>query len=125
MEQDKMTEIMEEMKKNSQKSLMHHRIQTAFLLVFVLSVLVLLPSVFSTLHSAQVALTHVDVAVVEMETALQSVEVLADDAGAAVTSAETALQKINEIDIDTLNDAIKDLSDVVQPMADFFSVFKK
>lgn len=125
MEQDKMTEIMEEMKKNSQKSLIHHRIQTALLLVFVLSILVLLPSVFSTLHSAQVALTHVDVAITEMETALQSVEVLADDAGTAVTSAETALQKINEIDIDTLNDAIKDLSDVVQPMADFFSVFKK
>lgn len=125
MELDKMTEIMDKMKKNSQKSLMHQRIQTALLLVFVLSILVLLPSVFSTLHSAQVALSHVDVAITEMETALQSVEVLADDAGAAVTSAETALQKINEIDIDTLNDAIKDLSDVVQPMADFFSVFKK
>jgi septal ring factor EnvC (AmiA/AmiB activator) len=132
MEQDKMLELLEELKRNSQKKLMYQRISTVLILVFVLAVLALVPTAFSTLNSAKIALDHMDTAITEMETTLDSVEDLADDAGTAITNAETAitsaqtaLEKIGEIDIETLNQAIKDLSDVVEPMSDFFGMFKR
>ena len=43
----------------------------------------------------------------------------------AITSAQTALEKVSEIDIDTLNQAITDLSDVVEPMSEFFGMFRR
>lgn len=125
MEQDKILELLEDMKKSSQKNLMYQRITTVLMLVFVLAVLALVPTAFSTLNSAKTALDHMDEAITEMETALVSVEDLADDAETAITSAETALEKVSEIDIETLNEAITDLSDVVEPMAEFFGMFKK
>ncbi len=36
---------------------------------------------------------------------------------------EDALEKLNSIDLNTLNKAIKDLSDVVAPLAKFFNIF--
>ena len=36
---------------------------------------------------------------------------------------EQALDKLNGIDFDTLNQAITDLADVVEPLANFFNVF--
>lgn len=125
MEQDKMLELLEDMKKSNQKNLMYQRISTILMLVFVAAVLALVPTAFSTLNSAKTALDHMDEAITEMETALESLEDLADDAGTAITSAETALEKVNEIDIETLNEAITDLSDVVEPMSEFFGMFKK
>lgn len=125
MEQDKILELLEDMKKSSQKNLMYQRITTVLMLVFVLVVLALVPTAFSTLNSAKTALDHMDEAITEMETALESVEDLADDAETAITSAETALEKVGEIDIETLNEAITDLSDVVEPMSEFFGMFKK
>ena len=132
MEQDKMLELLEELKKNGQKKLMYQRISTVFILLFVLAVLALVPTAFSTLNSAKTALDHMDKAITEMETALNSVEDLADDAETAITNAETAitsaqtsLEKIGEIDIETLNQAIKDLSDVVEPMSEFFGMFRR
>ena len=38
---------------------------------------------------------------------------------------EEALEKVNQFDIETLNGAIKDLSEVVEPMAKFFNVFNR
>ena len=125
MEQDKILELLEDMKKSSQKNLMYQRITTVLMLVFVLAVLALVPTAFSTLNSAKTALDHMDEAITEMETALESVEDLADDAETAITSAETALEKVGEIDIETLNEAITDLSDVVEPMSEFFGMFNK
>lgn len=132
MEQEKMLELLEDMKKNSQKRLLYQRVSTALILVFVLAVLALLPTAFTTLNSAKTALDHMDTAITEMETALDLVEDLADDAETAITNAETAitsaqtaLEKVSEIDIETLNEAITDLSDVVEPMSEFFGMFNR
>ena len=38
---------------------------------------------------------------------------------------ELAVEKINAIDIATLNQAIKDFSDVVEPLAKFFNIFDR
>lgn len=124
MEQDKVLELLEDMKKSNQKNLMYQRISTVLLLIFVVAVLMVIPSVFSTLNSAKTTLDHMDQAITEMETALGAVEGLAEDAGKAMEGVDAALQNVNSIDFETLNQAITDLRDVVEPMANFFGKFR-
>lgn len=124
MEQDKVLELLEDMKKSNQKNLMYQRISTVLLLIFVVAVLMVIPSVFSALNSAKTTLDHMDQAITEMETALGAVEGLAEDAGKAMEGVDTALQNVNSIDFETLNQAITDLRDVVEPMANFFGKFR-
>lgn len=124
MEQDKALELLEEMKKINQKTLMHQRIMSVLMLVFVVAVVSLLPSVVNTLDTARTTLTHMNEAITQMETALADVETLAAEAGTAMDGMEQALENINGIDIGSLNQAITDLGDVVEPMANFFGRFK-
>ena len=51
---------------------------------------------------------------------VENVDTLATTSQSAV---EHATQKLDTIDLDTLNKAIKDLADVVEPLARFFNVF--
>lgn len=124
MEQDKTMELLEEMKKINQKTLMHQRVMSVLMLVFVVAVVSLLPTVVTTLETAKTTLTHMNEAITQMEGALSQVETLATEAGTAMDGMEQALENINTIDIETLNQAITDLGEVVKPMADFFGKFK-
>lgn len=124
MEQDKTLELLEEMKKINQKTLMHQRVMSVLMLVFVVAVVSLLPTVVETLNTAKTTLTHMNEAITQMEGALSEVENLATEAGTAMDGMEKALENINGIDIETLNQAITDLGEVVQPMADFFGRFR-
>ena len=124
MEQDKTMELLEEMKKINQKILMHQRVMSVLMLVFVVAVVSLLPTVVTTLETAKTTLTHMNEAITQMEGALSQVETLATEAGTAMDGMEQALENINTIDIETLNQAITDLGEVVKPMADFFGKFK-
>lgn len=51
---------------------------------------------------------------------VENVDTLATTSQSAV---EHATEKLDTIDLDTLNKAIKDLADVVEPLARFFNVF--
>ena len=124
MEQEKTLELLEEMKKINKKTLMHQRIVSVLMLVFVVAVVSLLPNVVSTLDTAKTTLTHMNDAITQMETALSGVEELSAQAKTAMGGMEDALDNIKGIDINTLNQAITDLSDVVEPMANFFGRFK-
>ena len=124
MEQDKTLELLEEMKKINQKTLMHQRVMSVLMFVFVIAVVSLLPTVVETLNTAKTTLTHMNEAITQMEGALSEVETLATQAGTAMDGMEKALENINGIDIETLNQAITDLGEVVQPMADFFGRFR-
>ena len=97
-------------------------------MVFVVVLLLMVPSVVSTLRianetlvNANVAVVHANEAISQMESTLDSIQQFVTTSG---SSMEEAIGKLNAIDIETLNGAIKDLSDVVQPMADFFGRFK-
>jgi hypothetical protein len=46
-------------------------------------------------------------------------------AGSAQESLKQTMTKLNTIDFETLNKAIEDLSAVIQPLADFFSIFSR
>lgn len=128
MEQERTLELLEDIKKLNQKNLMYQRVSTGLLMVFVVVLLLMVPSVVSTLRianetliNANVAVVHANEAISQMEGTLDSIQQFVTTSG---SSMEEAIGKLNAIDIDTLNDAIKDLSDVVQPMADFFGRFK-
>ncbi len=51
---------------------------------------------------------------------VQDVDKLAETSQQGV---EQAMEKLNKLDLDTLNKAIADLADVVEPLARFFNVF--
>ena len=128
MEQERTLELLEDIKKLNQKNLMYQRVSTGLLMVFVVVLLLMVPSVVSTLRianetliNANVAVVHANEAISQMEGTLDSIQQFVTTSG---SSMEEAIGKLNAIDIDTLNDAIKDLSDAVQPMADFFGRFK-
>ncbi len=46
-----------------------------------------------------------------------------DLASATQIQLGNAMEKLDQIDLDTLNRAIKNLADVIQPLADFFNIF--
>ena len=124
MEQDRTLELLEEMKKINKKVLMHQRVMSVLMLVFVVAVVSLIPNVVSMLDTAKTTLNHMNEAITQMEGALLEVETLATEAKTAMDGMEKALENINGIDIKSLNEAITDLGDVVEQMANFFSRFK-
>jgi len=85
----------------------------------------LIPKVNKLLADTQTSLENVEM--ITSEIAEIDFEGLVDDVGGLVTATEKDLaktmEKIEEIDIKQLNQAIKDLSDVIQPLANFFNRF--
>ena len=72
-----------------------------------------------------VILTNLDEVTQELAQAdlagmVENVDTLATTSQSAV---EHATEKLDTIDLDTLNKAIQDLADVVEPLARFFNVF--
>jgi len=59
---------------------------------------------------------------------VENIDALVGNVDDLVSTSQTgvtqAVQKINAINFDALNDAIKDLSDVIEPIAKFFKSFK-
>ena len=99
----KMLEIMERMEKNSKKQVFYARLQfllTAIALVCCIAMLVSFMRVLPQLQDA----------VQQAET--------------AITNIEQVMEKINAIDIEALNQAIRDLSDVINPITTFFNKFR-
>lgn len=136
MENDKLIELMEDMKKAEQKAVVYQRISAILMLIFVIvfagAILIMVPSIISTLDTAKETLVHMNDAITMIEDsmdlvteAIESVDTLATEGENAIIGMEAALQKVNQFDIETLNSAIQDLSDVVEPMSNFFKVFNR
>ncbi len=104
----------------------------------------LLPKINSMVAQVDVVLTNVEqvsqeLADADIEGVMTNLEQVADEMAQAdlgglaenvdglVKTSETGVQeavdKLNAIDLDTLNKAIKDLADVVEPLARFFNKF--
>ena len=103
---------------------------TAFVSVVILAVVLyaaatLIPRINTTFQSLDLIME--DLNVITSELAEADLEKMITDVDNLVTSSEQsvqdALQKVNEIDIDTLNNAIKNLNDAVAPLANFFNRF--
>ena len=59
-------------------------------------------------------------AAVDLQTMVQDVDALVVS---GQQSLEQTMEKLNRVDFDVLNQAIQDLSDVIEPLAKFFKVF--
>lgn len=98
-------------------------------LVFVLAGVIVIPKAVkaldeanATIVKAEASLDNIDVLAEELiKTADNMNKVVSDNADGLAD----ALTEINSIDIETLNKAIGDLHDTVEPMAKFFNAFKR
>lgn len=123
------TSLMESLEKLQKKQLMYTRVSALLILILVIGMLSVLPTVFKTLQVAQETMTNANTALINAnDTILQAQDTL-DEVSGLVTTTQSELidatGKLNSIDFEGLNGAIKDLGDVVAPMADFFNSFTK
>lgn len=88
------------------------------LLVFVAGVL---PRLTTALDKASETLVKVDGTLEDFGEVFNNVNSLVDSSSKAV---EQTMDKVEQMDIESLNEAISDLNDVVAPMAEFFGRFR-
>ena len=82
---------------------------------FISSASAVIPAASQTLES---------VTVITDELKDQQITQMADNASVILQDASAAVAKLEEIDIDALNEAIANLNNTVEPMAAFFSAFR-
>ncbi len=114
-------ELLKEIKSQNKKKLFYTRIMTAIFLVICIAFLSVVPSVLSTLKTTENTMAHLNNTITTMDTTLEEISGVVDMGGESIAD---ALEKINKIDIETLNVAINDLKEVVEPMANFFGKFR-
>lgn len=130
---------LEELVKNSRKQLFYDRIKTIAALVIAVGVVccavMVLPSVMNAVqHANQVmaevsdTITLADEAIESITEMSESITDMGDNMDTFITdnaeSVEEVMKKMEAVDFENLNKAIKDLGDVVEPLANFFGKFK-
>ena len=127
-QQNELQLILEKLEKNSRKQLLHARLQTLFSIVCVLFCGILLVKLLQFIPQLESLVSQADILLRDLDTVTKELSKLdlsqmVENINGLVTTSqsgvEEALNKINEIDFSTLNQAVKDLSDVVNPLADF------
>lgn len=122
------------------KMLFYARIRTAVVLVvailLVLCGILIVPKVIGTINQANQIMEQATETISLANTAIESVTTMSQsitDMGTNMDtfitdngeSVEAVMTKLEEIDFEGLNTAIKDLGDVVEPLAKFFGKFGK
>lgn len=90
-------------------------------LLFLVFVAGVLPRLTNALDKASETLVAVDGALEDFGEVFDNVNSLVDSSSKAV---EQTMDKVEQMDIESLNEAISDLNDVVAPMAEFFGRFR-
>ena len=141
MENDqKLLQLLEDMEKANRKQATYARLQFIFSVVaavccmaLLLSGMRVLPRLQETAAQAEVVLSNLErvtseLAESNLSSMVENVDALVENVDGLVTTSqsgvEQTMEKINAIDFEALNDAIKDLSDVIEPIAKFFNTFK-
>lgn len=124
-------ELVKEQKKASRRSLISAIALVAICLIFAGAILIIVPKIVSTLNNAYKAIDSVQTVVANADKAITSVEqsltgidemvknvdkVVVDNSEAVTKTVE----KVSNIDIAALNKSIKDLADIIEPLAKFF-----
>lgn len=142
MDQDqKMLELLEEIKKGNTKQVLFARLQCIFSIVAALCcviVLVLglkiLPELRTSVTQAEAVLSNLEdvtteLAKMDLGSMVENVDGLVKNVDDLVTTSQSGVEqtmdKINAIDFETLNKAIEDLSEVIAPIANFFNGFRR
>lgn len=139
MDFDTQRNLMEKLVKNSEKQLFYSRI-AAFAALAAAAALgiclaMMMPSVMRTVDRANEVMAQVSVTIHLADDAMRSVTDMSNamkDMGTNMDtlisenaeSIEEVMKKVEAIDFEGLNSAIKDLGDTVEPFAKFFNKFK-
>ena len=141
MDQDqKLLQLLERLENANRKQVLYARAQFVFTLVAAVCCIVLmivgiqlLPKLREAAVQAETVLTNLEtvtteLANVDLNGMVENMDALVTNVDGLVTSSqagvEQTLEKIQAIDLDALNNAIKDLSDVIDPIAKFFNKYK-
>ena len=100
-----------------------------------ISLAIVVPKVFRFIGQLEETVMEVDNLLVDVKSITKDVNDLADNVNSLVDNTNNMVtdnmgaitdivQSLNEIDFDTLNKAITDLSDVVEPLGNFARYFK-
>ena len=124
-------ELLKEQKKASKRSLITAVSLVAIALIFGAAVLIIVPKVNATLNNAYQAIDNIEAVVANADKAIGSVEKSLDGIDKMVKnvdkvvvdntdSVSKTVERMSSIDIAALNKSIKDLSDIIEPLAKFF-----
>lgn len=131
--------LLKELVSNSKKQLFYTRIAALFAVVAVAALIIclsiLVPYVVRTVNQANEVMAKASGTIELVDTAIESVTEMSKSITAMgnnmdtfitenAESVEKVMKKLDEIDFEGLNSAIKDLGDVVEPLANFFGKFK-
>ncbi len=134
MQEDQLTQLV----KNSEKQLFYARIRTLATLIIagglVICMIVLAPEVLKTVSQANAimvqaseTITLVDAAIESITEMSASITEMGDNMDTFITenaeSVSQVMKQMEEVDFESLNKAIKDLGDVIEPLAKFFKLF--
>lgn len=132
--------LLEELVSNSRKQLFYARIRTvaalAIAVSLVICIVMVVPKALATvqkandiMEQASETITLANAAIESVTSMSESIATMGDNMDTFITdNSETMTEvmgKIEGIDFEGLNSAIKDLGDVVEPLANFFGKFKK
>lgn len=127
--------ILSENKKQSAYARVQGFSMAGILIIVVVCFILIVPSALKTVNEAnnlieQAAATieTIDAAVVQINTMSATLSKTGENMNNFIVdnsqSVSDTMKKIEEIDFEGLNQAIKDLGDTVEPFADFFNKFK-
>ena len=131
-------EQLEELIKNSKKQLFYTRVRTLASLVIagilVVCLIVIVPVVLKTVAQANGIMSQASETIALADTALESITEMSDSITEMGENMDTfitdnaesvaaVMEKIEAVDFEGLNSAIKDLGAVIEPLAKFFKKF--
>ena len=139
-EKNEMLELMKKIEESSRKQLLYTRIQCIAAVLAVACFAGIYFLIKDFLPQISAIITQIPGVVAQMETVLGNLEVVTTELAAVdfesmiegvntlVATGQIGLEetvsKLNDIDFEALNKAINNLSQVVEPMAKFFKVFR-
>jgi len=134
MEENKIQALMESIERSTKKQVGLARLQcllsglaAAALIAAAAICCTLLPQMKALAAEMETVMVNLTSVSEELEAA--DLEGLVKDVDALVITGEQSMEqtmnKLNAIDIDTLNRAIENLADVIEPLARFFNVFNR
>lgn len=118
LEQMDSRELLAELARYQKKEVSHARLGTV---VGILLMAALLVTLLVVLPRAVTLLNHMEQSLQEIDTFVEHADRVVSENTDAVGE---ALSKVNGVDFDTLNQAIRDLSDAVRPLANFARLFQ-
>lgn len=129
-----MQTVLEKLEKSNRQQVRAARLQCFFSFLAAVCCLLLLLTVAKIVPDIRELSGEISGIAAQAETVLTNLETVSDELAAAdleglVTDVDSlvasSLEKISAIDIETLNKAIKDLAEVIEPLAKVASIFGK